>query len=633
MTMFLAPYTAIADVDGSPLDAGFLYLGEYGKDPESYPIPVYWNAEFTVPAAQPIRTRNGYPMRNGSPAKIYLGTTEHSVSIKNRKGAVIFTDLFNKGLDSSSIVYKGKTQYEVNENQDKFNSYQLKTVKEYHAAGNGTQHTVRDLYTVGSAVYNPRFKNFADVQSFYGALVDSENYLLDQAALEKASIDNAAKGGGIVRLQPGVYFYKRLTLRTGVFFMGDTCQNVSFVCVDPTALDPNVTTHGSSIKKPDDGQRVYRAGFANIFFSTGAAGTGSNQITYQKVLGINLAGCERTLIRDCSFAGFGYGALALARAEGGNEGLGFLNTTHDGNYNVFDNLSFASCGRYNPDSAVIWLKYKANSNKFYSIFAKGCTDAFMLVIDRSNDNFVAGGTLESSKGVAHLGLTTATSGNTIIGIRIESASGDGYIFDTYAENNFVLGGYHTGVAGQDFKRVNLNNRILSNTTNYLRSVAFPPVTNYSTLHNLAALQVSSINGGVSHPLYIKSEEYNNPLNFPKAVFFNDVINLVAGNILGEMAWSNRDTSTGAAGESASIQAVAEGSSGETAVIIKTGTGTTAAERLRVKANGTMVNKVNQTANTLTDNNTMNFELISDTQLRIKVKGSDGVTRSATIALT
>ena len=360
---------------------------------------------------------------------------------------------------------------------------------------------------------------------------------------------------------------------------------MNLVCVDPNTLDPNVTTHGSSIKKPDDGQRVSRAGFVNMVLSTGSAGTGANQLTYQKVIGINLCGCERTIMQNMSFAGFGYGAIALARAENGAEGLGFVNTTQDGNYNAFENLNFGSCGRYNPDSAVIWLKYKANSNKFYSIFAKGCADAFLFVIARGNDNFVVGGTLESSRGVAHLGPTDTASGNTIIGIRIEVASGDGYVFDTYAENNFVLGGYHTGVSGQDFKIVNPNNRILSNSTNYLRSMTFPPIISYSTRHNLSALQVSSINGSVNHPLYIKSEEYSNPLNYPKKVFYNDVISLVAGNILGEMAWSNRDASAGAAGESAAIQAIAEGSNGETAVVIKTGTGTTAVERMRVKANG------------------------------------------------
>lgn len=104
MTMFLAPYTAIADIDGSPLDAGFLFFGEFGKDPESYPIAVYWDADFTVPAAQPIRTRNGYPVRNGSPCKIYLKQAEHSLVVKNKNLSAILVEMNNKGISSSMLV-------------------------------------------------------------------------------------------------------------------------------------------------------------------------------------------------------------------------------------------------------------------------------------------------------------------------------------------------------------------------------------------------------------------------------------------------------------------------------------------------------------------------------------------------
>lgn len=104
MTTILAPYTSIADIDGSPLDAGFVYIGEQGKNPEASPVPVFWDAEFTIPAAQPIRTRNGYPVRNGSPAKIYLREPMHSISIKNRNGSTIFVDVNGAGLVSTLLV-------------------------------------------------------------------------------------------------------------------------------------------------------------------------------------------------------------------------------------------------------------------------------------------------------------------------------------------------------------------------------------------------------------------------------------------------------------------------------------------------------------------------------------------------
>ncbi|WP_180116458.1 hypothetical protein [Acinetobacter sp. YH12140] len=115
MTMFLAPYTAIADIDGSPLDAGFLFFGEYGKDPELFPVEVFWDSDFTVPAAQPIRTRNGYPVRNGSPTKVYLKTAQHSIVIKNRNSAFILVDFKNKGWDASFVTYNGQSQEKIND--------------------------------------------------------------------------------------------------------------------------------------------------------------------------------------------------------------------------------------------------------------------------------------------------------------------------------------------------------------------------------------------------------------------------------------------------------------------------------------------------------------------------------------
>ena len=110
MTTILAPYTSIADIDGSPLDAGFVYIGEQGKSPEASPVPVFWDAEFTIPAAQPIRTRNGYVVRNGSPAKIYLREPMHSISVKNRNNSLIFSDINGSGLVSTLLVRpSGKT--------------------------------------------------------------------------------------------------------------------------------------------------------------------------------------------------------------------------------------------------------------------------------------------------------------------------------------------------------------------------------------------------------------------------------------------------------------------------------------------------------------------------------------------
>ena len=152
--MFLAPYTAIADIDGSPLDAGFLFFGEYGKDPELFPIEVFWDADFTVPAAQPIRTRNGYPVRNGSPTKVYLKTAQHSIVIKNRNSAFILVDFENKGWDASFVVdASGKTQQEIND-KNKSTLERIVYIEDFGA--NKTDFNPSAAEAAAKAVANPK---------------------------------------------------------------------------------------------------------------------------------------------------------------------------------------------------------------------------------------------------------------------------------------------------------------------------------------------------------------------------------------------------------------------------------------------------------------------------------------------
>ncbi len=58
----------------------------------------------------------------------------------------------------------------------------------------------------------------------------------------------------------------------------------------------------------------------------------------------------------------------------------------------------------------------------------------------------------------------------------------------------------------------------------------------------------------------------------------------------------------------------------------------AGTKLTLDTSGNLIQSVNSTAPTLTVNKTLAFELTSDTQLKIKVRGSDGVTRSTTLTL-
>ncbi len=79
------------------------------------------------------------------------------------------------------------------------------------------------------------------------------------------------------------------------------------------------------------------------------------------------------------------------------------------------------------------------------------------------------------------------------------------------------------------------------------------------------------------------------------------------------------------------------SGGERAEIFVTGAyplafGTNNTERARITSSGDLITNVNGTAPTLSTNSTMSFELTSNTSLKIVVRGTDGVTRSASLLL-
>lgn len=61
--------------------------------------------------------------------------------------------------------------------------------------------------------------------------------------------------------------------------------------------------------------------------------------------------------------------------------------------------------------------------------------------------------------------------------------------------------------------------------------------------------------------------------------------------------------------------------------------TSGTERARIDGSGNLIQTVNTTAATLGTNNTLTFSIVDNSTLRISVRGSDGTTRTATVALT
>jgi len=96
-------YELFKDVDGDPLENGYIYIGTTGLNPEVSPITVYFDEALTLPASQPLRSSGGYIQNAGTPTNIYVDT-DYSITVRNKNESLIYTSLSNNaeaGLASS----------------------------------------------------------------------------------------------------------------------------------------------------------------------------------------------------------------------------------------------------------------------------------------------------------------------------------------------------------------------------------------------------------------------------------------------------------------------------------------------------------------------------------------------------
>lgn len=102
LTQVTGPYPIFTDLDGTPLDDGYLYIGAINQDPEQNPIQVFWDSNLTIPATQPIRTSNGYAYRNGTPALLYTGGA-FSITIRNKREEFVLYSPVGYGFDPAAV--------------------------------------------------------------------------------------------------------------------------------------------------------------------------------------------------------------------------------------------------------------------------------------------------------------------------------------------------------------------------------------------------------------------------------------------------------------------------------------------------------------------------------------------------
>jgi len=98
------PFFQYFDLDGTPLQNGRLYFGTVNNNPETTPITVYWDAALTQPAAQPISTLNGFIVRDGVMAQLFVAS-DYSFTVRNNKGTLV-TNAMNSAESSFGVMNK-----------------------------------------------------------------------------------------------------------------------------------------------------------------------------------------------------------------------------------------------------------------------------------------------------------------------------------------------------------------------------------------------------------------------------------------------------------------------------------------------------------------------------------------------
>lgn len=83
-----------SDIDGDPIEDGYIYIGEPGLNPESNPLQAYWDASLTIPAGNnpTARTKGGAAAYNGAPSRLYV-PTNYSIVVKDKKNKIVYSVL------------------------------------------------------------------------------------------------------------------------------------------------------------------------------------------------------------------------------------------------------------------------------------------------------------------------------------------------------------------------------------------------------------------------------------------------------------------------------------------------------------------------------------------------------------
>jgi len=168
------PHLYMGDTTGRPLDAGKVYFGQPNKDPEFYPIDIYYDESLTVTAAQPIRTKGGFMNANGDMVEVYAAESEYSVKVLDAYDREVFyqesissanAQIEAQKLDTgitATAKFGGVNRDQSDKNTDTLSIADLGSVSTALSVSKSTGRTIQGAHTTNAVTEVPNLEAFRD---------------------------------------------------------------------------------------------------------------------------------------------------------------------------------------------------------------------------------------------------------------------------------------------------------------------------------------------------------------------------------------------------------------------------------------------------------------------------------------
>lgn len=334
--LMLIPFPIFLGLDGLALDAGYVYFGVVNTNPITNPITVYWDKDGLTPAAQPIRTAQGFAIRSGTPAALYVLAHDCSLLVQDRNHRQVF---YSQSTNVLSPVLP-------------------LNVKNFGAVGDGTTDDTAAVQAAivaaaGAALYFPGADGYLVTDDL--AFEDNSLYLGDgegSSLLFKVSTANAATTTGKDNITfRGIKFESEGTYSSVVTF--DDCTNLRFEDVvydgqsNAGAVGSVAFRFYGCRKVTFDNSEIYDVD-SGIYLDYDNAGAGvvpCDEITVAKThfehtvnsgtnnpTGVYMFNCKRLLVDTCVFKNI--------KATGGAPIAGY--SVYDGD-GVTESLEVVNC--------------------------------------------------------------------------------------------------------------------------------------------------------------------------------------------------------------------------------------------------------------------------------------------------